>query len=104
LHKPLWDKFAPADLCLGSPLSEPPTQYCATPAKGSKILLQEASQSRHLPLPHYELINATGHAHEQIFSISCNMPALSILTTGTANSRSAAEQAAAQSAYEVLNK
>jgi ribonuclease-3 len=76
----------------------------ATPAKDPKTLLQEALQSRHLPLPHYELVNATGHAHEQIFSISCNIPALSILTTGTANSRRAAEQAAAQSAYEALNK
>ncbi len=76
----------------------------ATPAKDPKTLLQEVLQSRHLPLPSYVITHTAGHAHEQTFSITCNIPALSIQTTGVANSRRAAEQAAALSAYEALNK
>lgn len=74
----------------------------ATPAKDPKTLLQEALQSRHLPLPNYQLEKATGHAHEQIFNITCDIPALSIKTTGVASNRRAAEQAAALSAYQAL--
>lgn len=73
-----------------------------TPAKDSKTLLQEALQSRHLPLPDYVLVNTTGHAHEQVFSIDCIIPALTIHTTGVANSRRAAEQAAALTAYQAI--
>lgn len=76
----------------------------ATPAKDPKTLLQEVLQSRHLPLPNYIITHTQGHAHEQIFSITCNIPALSIQTTGVANSRRAAEQAAALNAYEALHK
>jgi ribonuclease III len=73
-----------------------------TPAKDAKTLLQEALQSRHLPLPDYVLVSTTGHAHEQTFSIDCIVPALSIHTTGVANSRRAAEQAAALTAYQAI--
>ena len=73
-----------------------------TPAKDSKTLLQEVLQSRHLPLPDYVLVNTTGHAHEQTFSIDCIIPALSIHTTGVASSRRAAEQAAALTAYQAI--
>ena len=74
-----------------------------TPAKDSKTLLQEVLQSRHLPLPDYVLVNTSGHAHEQIFSIDCIIPALSIHTNGIANSRRAAEQAAALKACQAIN-
>ena len=73
-----------------------------TPAKDSKTLLQEVLQSRHLPLPDYVLVNTTGHAHEQIFSIDCIIPALGIHTSGVANSRRAAEQAAALTAHQAI--
>jgi ribonuclease III len=74
-----------------------------TPAKDAKTLLQEALQSRHLPLPDYVLVSTSGHAHEQTFSIDCIIPALSIHTNGVANSRRAAEQAAALTAYQVIS-
>ena len=73
-----------------------------TTAKDAKTLLQEVLQSRHLPLPDYVLANTTGHAHEQTFSIHCIIPALTIHTTGVANSRRAAEQAAALTAYQAI--
>lgn len=73
-----------------------------TPAKDSKTLLQEVLQSRHLPLPDYNLVATSGQAHEQIFNIECVIPALSIHTTGIANSRRAAEQAAALIAYQSI--
>lgn len=73
-----------------------------TPAKDSKTLLQEVLQGRHLPLPDYSLVSTSGQAHEQIFTIDCIVPALSIHTTGVANSRRAAEQAAALTAYQAI--
>ena len=73
-----------------------------TPAKDSKTLLQEVLQSRHLPLPDYTLIATSGQAHEQIFNIACVIPALNIHTSGIANSRRAAEQAAALTAYQTI--
>ncbi|MHB1678466.1 MAG: ribonuclease III [Sulfuriferula sp.] len=73
-----------------------------TPAKDSKTLLQEVLQGRHLPLPDYILVATSGQAHEQIFNIDCVVPALSIHTTGVANSRRAAEQAAALTAYQTI--
>ena len=73
-----------------------------TPAKDSKTLLQEVLQSRHLPLPDYTLIATSGQAHEQIFNIACVIPALDIHTSGLANSRRAAEQAAALTAYQTI--
>lgn len=73
-----------------------------TPAKDPKTLLQEVLQSRHLPLPDYVLASTTGHAHEQTFSIHCIIPPLSIRTLGVANSRRAAEQAAALIAYQAI--
>lgn len=71
-----------------------------TPAKDPKTLLQEVLQSRHLPLPDYVLVHTSGQAHEQSFSMDCIIPALSIHTNGVANSRRAAEQAAALIAYQ----
>ncbi len=73
-----------------------------TPAKDSKTLLQEVLQGRHLPLPDYVLVSTSGQAHEQIFHIDCVIPTLSIHTTGIANSRRAAEQAAALTAYQTI--
>ncbi len=73
-----------------------------TPAKDSKTLLQEVLQGRHLPLPDYILVSTTGQAHEQVFTIDCVIPALSVHTTGVANSRRAAEQAAALTAHQAI--
>ena len=72
-------------------------------AKDAKTLLQEALQSRRLPLPDYVLVGTTGDAHAQTFRIDCVIAALNIRTQGEANSRRAAEQNAAQQAYNALN-
>ena len=72
-------------------------------AKDAKTLLQEALQSRRLPLPDYVLVGTTGDAHAQTFRIDCVIAALNIRTQGQANSRRAAEQNAAQQAYNAMN-
>lgn len=72
-------------------------------AKDAKTLLQEALQSRRLPLPDYVLVGTTGDAHAQTFRIDCVIAALNIRTQGEANSRRAAEQNAALQAYNAMN-
>lgn len=72
------------------------------PAKDAKTLLQEALQSRRLPLPAYELAGTVGDAHAQTFRVTCSIPALRIFTRGEAASRRAAEQCAAQTAYNLI--
>ncbi len=72
-------------------------------AKDAKTLLQEALQSRRLPLPDYVLVGTTGDAHAQTFRIDCVIAALNIRTQGQANSRRAAEQNAALQAYNAMN-
>lgn len=72
-------------------------------AKDAKTLLQEALQSRRLPLPDYVLVGTTGDAHAQTFRIDCVIAALNIRTQGEANSRRAAEQNAAQQAYNAMS-
>lgn len=74
----------------------------ALPAKDAKTLLQEILQSRRLPLPAYELAGTAGDAHAQIFRVTCSIPALQICTQGEAASRRAAEQTAAQAAYNLI--
>lgn len=70
--------------------------------KDPKSRLQEGLQKLGLPLPSYELIQATGKAHERFFLIACRVASLSIETTGRASSRKAAEQAAAAEALSQL--
>jgi ribonuclease-3 len=72
-------------------------------AKDAKTLLQEVLQSRRLPLPDYALMGTRGEAHAQTFHIDCVIAALAIRTHGIGNSRRAAEQNAAQQAYNILN-
>ena len=72
------------------------------PAKDAKTLLQEILQSRRLPLPAYELAGTMGDAHAQTFRVTCSIPALQICTQGEAASRRAAEQTAAQAAYNLI--
>ena len=45
-----------------------------------------------------------GQAHAQTFRVACRIDVLSIATEGTGASRKAAEQAAAQAAFERLGK
>lgn len=63
--------------------------------KDAKTQLQEWLQGRRHPLPDYQLIHTKGEAHDQVFVVSCHIPALKMRTTGEGKSRRAAEQEAA---------
>jgi ribonuclease-3 len=68
--------------------------------KDPKTRLQELLQGRRLPVPEYAIVEVRGDAHLQTFEVVCRIPALSIVATGSGASRRAAEQTAAERAYE----
>ena len=72
--------------------------------KDPKTLLQEYLQSHRLPLPHYTVIAIEGEAHQQIFTVRCQVDGLEQKTLGKGTSRRRAEQEAAQAMLEVLTK
>ena len=72
--------------------------------KDPKTMLQEFLQGRHIALPKYVVVSASGAAHSRQFEVECVIPELSVCTTGSGNSRRVAEQEAAQRAYERLRK
>lgn len=63
--------------------------------KDAKTQLQEWLQGKRHPLPDYQLVATRGEAHDQVFIVSCHIPALGIETRGQGRSRRAAEQEAA---------
>jgi ribonuclease III len=71
--------------------------------KDAKTLLQEYLQGRKLALPQYTVLSTTGEAHCQTFRVECSIPALGISSQGEGGSRRAAEQIAAQAAYEAAS-
>lgn len=83
--------------------------------KDAKSRLQEALQGRRLSLPQYELLAASGEAHEQHFRASCTVTgvplaggdsvfAAPLITEGEGASRRIAEQEAAAAALAILLK
>ncbi|MEN9479570.1 MAG: hypothetical protein RLZZ298_965 [Pseudomonadota bacterium] len=70
--------------------------------KDPKTRLQEWLQGRKKSLPRYQLEEATGAAHNQRFSVLCEIDNPPLRTTGTGTSRRAAEQAAADNALKAL--
>jgi ribonuclease-3 len=70
--------------------------------KDPKTFLQEYLQGRKLALPEYVLLATEGEAHCQSFRVECRIPALKVRAEGSGTSRRAAEQQAAQAAYELL--
>lgn len=86
LYAPLMDKLDPKSI-----------------GKDAKSLLQEYLQGKRTDLPDYQVIAIEGEAHCQTFRVQCHIPKLSIKTEGEGTSRRAAEQQAAQLAYEKLN-
>lgn len=70
--------------------------------KDPKTILQELLQGRHLSLPRYTLQATRGEAHEQEFEVECAISELQIRALGCGASRRAAEQEAAQQAYEMV--
>ena len=61
-----------------------------------KTRLQEWLQARKLNLPDYELVDVTGKAHAQTFSVTCTVIELSQTTEGQSTTRRKAEQDAAR--------
>lgn len=72
--------------------------------KDPKTRLQEALQARALALPVYTLTAAVGEAHEQSFTVCCEVAALGLATTGEGASRRRAEQVAAERLLALLPK
>jgi len=70
--------------------------------KDAKSLLQEFLQGRKIDLPEYTVLATEGEAHCQTFRVSCHITKFQITTEGRGSSRRAAEQQAAQLAYEQL--
>ncbi len=71
--------------------------------KDPKTLLQEHLQSRQQALPKYEVISVEGEAHDQTFTVECEVVMLEQKTVGVGSSRRNAEQQAAQEALQTLN-
>jgi ribonuclease-3 len=74
-----------------------------TSGKDPKTLLQELMQSRKIPLPQYAVVATQGAAHSQMFEVECQIPQLSVRTTGHGFSRRVAEQEAARLAIAQLS-
>jgi ribonuclease-3 len=92
------------DACRGFVLSWLDPLLQALPAKlekDPKTRLQEWLQGRRLPLPDYELIEASGEEHAQRFRVACSLSDPVLASEGEGGSRRAAEQAAA---VEVLRQ
>lgn len=68
----------------------------ASELKDPKTRLQEALQARGLALPVYGLTGVVGEAHEQSFTVSCEVTALGLASEGEGASRRRAEQLAAE--------
>ncbi len=74
----------------------------ASELKDPKTRLQEFLQSSKRGLPSYSVVEVTGKAHNQCFSVECHLQDLGEMTTGTAGSRRRAEQVAAKAMLEKL--
>ncbi|MBK4775529.1 ribonuclease III [Candidatus Pantoea edessiphila] len=70
--------------------------------KDYKTRLQEYLQSRHLPLPAYVMVMVRGEAHDQEFTIHCQVSGIAEPIIGVGFSRRKAEQAAAKQALVIL--
>ncbi|HEK1719946.1 TPA: ribonuclease III [Proteus mirabilis] len=66
--------------------------------KDPKTRLQEYLQGRHLPLPSYVVVQVRGEAHDQEFTIHCQISGIDQPVKGMGTSRRKAEQAAAEQA------
>jgi len=61
-----------------------------------KTRLQEWLQGRAFGLPEYELMDVSGKAHQQTFTVSCSIRNGAMTSTGTGSTRRNAEQESAQ--------
>lgn len=70
--------------------------------KDPKTRLQELLQGRRKPLPSYAVVRVKGEAHNQEFTVQCEIDGLQEAIVGIGSSRRKAEQAAAEKALEQL--
>lgn len=70
--------------------------------KDPKTRLQEYLQARQQPLPNYTVVDISGEAHNQTFTVSCSVSAIEDSVRGIGSSRRKAEQEAALKILEVL--
>ena len=71
--------------------------------KDPKTRLQEFLQGRRNPLPVYTVTNIKGEAHNQEFTVECEVAGVGKTVIGKGTSRRKAEQAAAETALEQLS-
>ena len=72
--------------------------------KDPKTILQEFLQAQKVPLPNYEVINVEGEAHNQLFTVTCEVSKFDIKAEGGGRSRKIAEQEAAKEAMATIEK
>lgn len=72
--------------------------------KDPKTKLQEWLQARSLKLPVYRVDRVHGRDHEQLFTVTCDVPEKALRTAGNGRSRRRAEQAAAESMLVELTR
>lgn len=70
--------------------------------KDAKTRLQEAVQSQNLPLPRYAVLRVEGAAHQQRFTVVCEVCGVVEAVQGRGSSRRRAEQDAARKALAVI--
>ena len=70
--------------------------------KDPKTRLQELLQGKRKPLPSYAVVKVKGGAHNQEFTVQCEIEGLDVTVVGVGTSRRKAEQAAAEKALEQL--
>ena len=70
--------------------------------KDPKTRLQELLQGRRRPLPSYVVVKVKGEAHNQEFTVQCEIEGVTPSVVGVGSSRRKAEQAAAEKALEQL--
>ncbi|CDT21764.1 ribonuclease III [Vibrio coralliirubri] len=71
--------------------------------KDPKTRLQEFLQGRRNPLPVYTVTNIKGEAHNQEFTVECEVAGVDKPVIGKGTSRRKAEQAAAETALEQIS-
>ncbi|WP_407331348.1 ribonuclease III [Enterovibrio sp. 27052020O] len=71
--------------------------------KDPKTRLQECLQGRRKPLPAYNVTKVHGEAHNQQFTVECEVAGLDRPVVGKGSSRRKAEQAAAELALQKLD-
>lgn len=71
-----------------------------TSLKDPKTRLQEFLQAKKIALPTYTVIDSSGKAHNQVFSVSCSISELKMSSIGTGTSRKKAEQMAASELFD----